>query len=82
MKTYFDTLDFLFSLRIPKLKYTLPLLYFPILIGVLVYSSYSIYGNIQLLQKIIICIYLVFSPMLIIPSYYFLKNKRGCEITP
>ena len=41
MKTYFDTLDFLFSLRIPKLKYTLALLYFPILIGVLVYSSYS-----------------------------------------
>ena len=76
MKTYFDTLDFLFSLRIPKLKYTLALLYFPILIGVLVYSSYSIYGNIQLLQKIIICIYLVFSPMLIIPSYYFLKNKN------
>lgn len=76
MKIYFSIMDYFFGWRIPKLKYLLTLLYFPFLIIICI-CNLSMYKDSQpTVLWLTILIYSIFAPALMIPSYFFLKNRN------
>lgn len=76
MKIYFNIMDYFFGWRIPKLKYLLTLLYFPFLIIICI-CNLSMYKDSQpTVLWLTILIYSIFAPTLMIPSYFFLKNRN------
>lgn len=76
MKIYFNIMDYFFGWRMPKLKYLLTLLYFPFLI-IICFCNLSMYKDSQpTILWLTILIYSIFAPALMIPSYFFLKNRN------